>query len=197
MYLPSNVKHINDKFIFGDDGEQSLNTTSNYTTQLAETKHFHKPYEVAVVDFSYRHSWKLDLGKLTVVFDSNLKTEIMEKEVKDLYKEKYNPGIKDHPWYSIPDEDLTNEVRKMKYLHNFELLDDQLNQVFPLFIVDGEDLYQFLDRLDMEIKQFYLELIYTNRYNIYKKKKIKYPDYSYDEEIDALEPYDKKIFFPY
>lgn len=51
MNLFRNVKNINGKFIFGGDVDHSLNTTSNYSTQLAETKYFHKPYEVAVVDF--------------------------------------------------------------------------------------------------------------------------------------------------
>jgi hypothetical protein len=194
MYLPSNVKHINDKFIFGENGEQSINTTSNYTTQLAETKYFNKPYEVAVVDFTYRHSWKLNIGSLTIVFKNDLKNEIEQKGLP-VNNKKLHMFNSDHPWYKVPDVDLNVEDRKLKYQEGFELFDDQLTQVFPLSIIDGEDIEQFFRRLEDDIKKFYTELLYTNRYNVYREKKKKYPDYKYNQELDAIEPYNKDFFF--
>lgn len=54
------------------------NTISNFTTKLHIPIEFNRPYEVALVEFSYDHYWKINIGKVyyyhrdNIVFDINV-----------------------------------------------------------------------------------------------------------------------------
>lgn len=181
VYLPSNVKHINDKYLNSEDGEQSQNVTSNYTTHLVERKKFNVPYEVAVVDVTFMHSWKIPVGQLFVSFRSNNRKRILKESKKDDV-----PDFFRQMWKEKTDLMLSDQEMEEKRLHEFELSDDELFKVFNLYIYDGEDLESFLDRLQFDIQIYYMKLIYNYRVDLFMKLVEKYPNRTFN-----------RAFFPY
>ena len=171
VYLPSNTKHINDKFIKDNDGTKSLNTTSNFTIHFSETKEFKVPYEVAVVDVMYKHSWKIPIGKLTI----NFRSDLVKKTNKS------NESI----------INLSAQQQKVKFSNEFELPDSDLFTEFDLFIYDGEDIEKFFERLYDEIQERYIQILYNNRYLMYMERKKRIKNYKLINEIDAEKPYSK------
>jgi hypothetical protein len=190
VYLPSNVKHINDKYLNSEDGEMSQNVTSNYTTHLVERKKFDVPHEVAVVDVTFMHSWKIPVGQLFVIFRSDNRKRILKESKTDDV-----PDFLRDMWKTKSDLLLTDKEREEKRLNEFELPDDELFKVFNLYIYDGEDLDSFLDRLQYDIQIYYMKLIYNYRLELYKKFVEKYPNRTANREFFPYTNFTKSTFF--
>jgi len=189
VYLPSNVKHINDKFLNAEDGEKSLNVTNNYTTQLVERKYFRVPYEVAVVDVTFMHSWRIPIGKLVIDFRLDRKNQVNEEYNRR--QSSYQPV--DKTWLGKSDLELTDNELLYKKLYDFELSDEELFKVFDIYIYDGEEMESFLERLETEIHQYYMEIIYNHRYKLYMAKKND-KNFKFNPEFYAIEPYNRLKF---
>jgi hypothetical protein len=189
VYLPSNVKHIEDKFLSAEDGDKSLNTTSNYTTQLIERKYFRVPYEVAVVDVTFMHSWRIPIGKLTVDFRQDIATKMFDDYNIEVSKGK-DFKLEERKWRSKTDLELTETERVIKRLFDFELSDEGMFKVFDIYIYDGEDIQTFLERVELDIENYYLQLIINNRYKLYNELK-NTPKFKFNPELYSKVPYDK------
>jgi hypothetical protein len=59
------------------------NTMSNFTTILTVPLRFDVPYEVALVEITYRHTWHIPLGKLEIDLKANQEIETFEIELGD------------------------------------------------------------------------------------------------------------------
>lgn len=64
--LPSNVKKTSANSTFSNNNGEFSNLTSNYTTTLQNPLIFDRPYEVALVEMMYKHSWSIPVGRLKI-----------------------------------------------------------------------------------------------------------------------------------
>ena len=192
VYLPSNVKHIDDKFLTADDGDKSLNVTSDYTTHLVERKYFRVPFEVAVVDVTFMHSWRIPIGKLTVDFRSDIMNKkYLEFKKKSNLPQEYLTEIRE--WTNKSDMELSDKLLYEKRLFEFEFSDEELFKVFEIYIYDGEEIQTFVDRIELDVQNYYLEMIYNYRYKLYNDMKNR-PNFKFNPEFFAKEPYDRSKF---
>jgi len=133
-------------------------TTSDYTTILAQQITFNQKYQVALVEFIYNHSWKLDMGFLLIynqkdelnkipiylensyTIDSlilKLNEEIKEFILRNLYNQRYEEKIRSteklYPNYSYDSPIKNSELI-------LELKNTDEYKLSPYFLIQDKRL---------------------------------------------------------
>lgn len=121
------------------------NTISNFTTQLHLPITFDRPYEVALVEFSYDHYWKVNIGQLKYYHSENVIFIIdIDHRDGDTIQELFK-NINDNLNQALIQYELNKSNKKTDEVHIFTKTGD-LNfqnhtQILP-FLKFNTDLHQ-------------------------------------------------------
>ena len=139
---------MNHRYIYLPSNSTVGNTTTEFTTKLAEPLVFPQNSKVALVEVIYKHSWNVSVGYISYSIDTNTYTTYIEvnsfkdSEKLSLMIQRINESIKELIIKAIYEQRFLDKQKELKYAEELKKKNPDLNykfktdKLYPVFSYD-------------------------------------------------------------
>ena len=167
---------MNHKYIYLPSNTNSLNTTTEFTTQFSEPLNLKSNSKVALVEVIYKHSWNVSIGYILYSYDNNVThlheiKSFRDSETVDSLVKRTNESIKSMIIKKIYNERFFDKQKEIKLSEELKKKDINLvykfksDKVYPFFNYDTYIEEKVIEDIKLNEKEYsYAPFFTTNNH---------------------------------